>query len=414
MPYEILLFAPAPDRRRAGGAGQGPRRPGARRDGPARGPPGRARHARRAPARRATARSSPTAATPSSSPKPRPTTASRSRAGRAALPARPRAARLRGRQPHAVRLLAPHLTFENHRSVLDSARGKARPEVEEIVARLAPRPDVAASLAEARRRRGRAPAVSAEPRPDAEPWPGRSRRGPGRCEPAPRGTGRDDPGQRPAAAPARGRGARAGSLPVPGDDRGRDPREAAARPRHAAPRDPSGDDAAILDRALTSLLLDLAKAKFAATDAPRPSRGTGPGSRHIPAEVRRVGLAAGPRVLRVRRGGGPSLQGARLRGVPPRPAVRGGRSRHRRQHPAAVPTAQRLRGAGVLRAARRRAGPGHARSRHAGRQRAEWAPSRRSPEPRRSTRGPGRSSRWPRSPGRSQNESRRSGVGRLR
>jgi hypothetical protein len=55
--------------------------------------------------------------------------------------------------------------------------------------------------------------------------------------------------------------------------------------RHALP---SGDDAAILDRALTSLLLDLAKAKFAATDAPRPSRGTGPESRHIPAEVRRV------------------------------------------------------------------------------------------------------------------------------
>jgi hypothetical protein len=55
--------------------------------------------------------------------------------------------------------------------------------------------------------------------------------------------------------------------------------------RHA---NPSGDDAAILDRALTSLLLDLAKAKFAATDAPRPSRGTDPESRHIPAEVRRV------------------------------------------------------------------------------------------------------------------------------
>src|SRR5512139_2625967 len=45
-----------------------------------------------------------------------------------------------------VRLLAPHLTFENHRLVLDSARGKPRPEVEAIVARLAPRPDVEASL----------------------------------------------------------------------------------------------------------------------------------------------------------------------------------------------------------------------------------------------------------------------------
>src|SRR5207247_5905389 len=36
---------------------------------------------------------------------------------------------------------------------------------------------------------------------------------------------------------------------------------------------PSGDDAAILDRALTALLLDLAKKRFADTRKPRPSRG---------------------------------------------------------------------------------------------------------------------------------------------
>jgi len=39
----------------------------------------------------------------------------------------------------AVRLLAPHLTPGNHREVLDSARGKRKPEVEGIVAGLAPR-----------------------------------------------------------------------------------------------------------------------------------------------------------------------------------------------------------------------------------------------------------------------------------
>ena len=55
--------------------------------------------------------------------------------------------------------------------------------------------------------------------------------------------------------------------------------------RHAVP---SGDDAAILDRALTALLADLARKKFAVTEAPRPSRGTAPGSRHVPAEVRRA------------------------------------------------------------------------------------------------------------------------------
>ena len=55
--------------------------------------------------------------------------------------------------------------------------------------------------------------------------------------------------------------------------------------RHAIP---SGDEAAVLDRALTALLSDLARKKFAAADTPRPSRGTAPGSRHIPAEVKRA------------------------------------------------------------------------------------------------------------------------------
>jgi hypothetical protein len=45
-----------------------------------------------------------------------------------------------------ARLLAPHLTPDNHRAVLDSARGKRKGEVEAIVAGLAPRPDVPPSL----------------------------------------------------------------------------------------------------------------------------------------------------------------------------------------------------------------------------------------------------------------------------
>jgi hypothetical protein len=77
----------------------------------------------------------------------------------------------------AVRVLAPHLTEENHRSALEAARGKTKAEVELIVAEIAPRPDVAAS---ARRLSGRsdesaapavaaaaAPPVMAEPETDA-------------------------------------------------------------------------------------------------------------------------------------------------------------------------------------------------------------------------------------------------------
>jgi hypothetical protein len=55
--------------------------------------------------------------------------------------------------------------------------------------------------------------------------------------------------------------------------------------RHALPH---GDEAVLLDRALTALLADLARSKFAATDRPRPSSGPTGGSRHISAEVRRA------------------------------------------------------------------------------------------------------------------------------
>ena len=50
---------------------------------------------------------------------------------------------------------------------------------------------------------------------------------------------------------------------------------------------PNGDPAAIFDRALTLLLVDLEKAKLAATDRPRAARSTARRSRHIPAAVRR-------------------------------------------------------------------------------------------------------------------------------
>ena len=55
--------------------------------------------------------------------------------------------------------------------------------------------------------------------------------------------------------------------------------------RHAIP---SGDLAEIIDRALTVLLADLARKKFGATERPRASRGTAPGSRDVAAKVRRV------------------------------------------------------------------------------------------------------------------------------
>ena len=62
-----------------------------------------------------------------------------------------------------VSLLAPHLTPANHLEALESARGLRKSEVEELVARLAPKPDVPASL-----RKLPAP-QSAEPQAPAHP-----------------------------------------------------------------------------------------------------------------------------------------------------------------------------------------------------------------------------------------------------
>jgi hypothetical protein len=51
---------------------------------------------------------------------------------------------------------------------------------------------------------------------------------------------------------------------------------------------PDGDPAEIFDRALTLLVARLEKTKLSATDRPGRGRSVSPGSRHIPAAVRRA------------------------------------------------------------------------------------------------------------------------------
>jgi hypothetical protein len=168
----------------------------------------------------------------------------------------------------SVRLLAPHLTRENHRDVLESARGKRRAQVEEIVAGLWPRPDVPPSLR-------KLPAPKPASTPPLEPGPRVAPSFPVRPWLPPAGSAGVTP-----LSPDRYRV----QLTIGGETLER-LRLAKDMLRHAIP---SGDDAAILDRALAALLQDLAKKKFAAAENPRPSRGTAPGSRHVPAEVKRA------------------------------------------------------------------------------------------------------------------------------
>jgi hypothetical protein len=175
-----------------------------------------------------------------------------------------------------VRLLAPHLTHGNHREVLESARGKRKSEVEEIVARLSPLPDVPPSV-----RKLPSPRLEAAPAARAS-------------APVPPAASFNTAPTVAAAAPA---------LPA------RPPRVAPLSPDrykleltiagqtveklrlakdmlgHAIP---SGDEAAIVDHALTLLLADLAKKKFADTRKPRPSQAAGKArGRYVAAAVKR-------------------------------------------------------------------------------------------------------------------------------
>ena len=171
----------------------------------------------------------------------------------------------------AVRLLAPHLTEANHESVLREASRKSKREVEQIVARLLPRPDAPSIVRKLPQRpgreiRARASAVDAVPtHVDVEPAID------------------SPPAQRSKSEPlAPGRFKLQFTV---GEETYCKLRRVQDLFRH---RLPSGDLDAIFDRALTLLLTDLEKSKLAATKRPRVSSPSATASRHVPAHVRRV------------------------------------------------------------------------------------------------------------------------------
>ena len=184
----------------------------------------------------------------------------------------------------AVRLLGPHLTVDNHAQVLASARGKTKVQVEEIVARLAPRPHATASI--------RKMPAAADPTTDAPVVPS-----------TPAGESASPVAVAPVAAPSLpptlARTLPAAHVQPLSPDRYRlqltisgptleKLRLAQDMLGHALP---SGEEAEVLDRALTALLADLAKKKFADTTRPRKTeagRRARPRTRHITAAVKRA------------------------------------------------------------------------------------------------------------------------------
>ena len=182
----------------------------------------------------------------------------------------------------AVRLLAPHLTDGNHLDVLREGSHKSKREVEELVARLWPRPDAASLI---RKVPTPIPIVSAEASRDML----KSHADVG-CEDeqlavAPQMT-LDAPsraGARPKIEPlAPERYKVQFTISRATFDKLRQVQDLM---RH---RLPGGDPAAIFDRALALLLEDLKKQKLAITERPRAARSTAARSRHVPASLRRT------------------------------------------------------------------------------------------------------------------------------
>ncbi len=182
-----------------------------------------------------------------------------------------------------VCLLAPLLTSENHEALLAAARHKSRREVEQLVAMTRPKPDV--------------PAVV---RKLPSPLP------PAATDALVLGDCASPPSPPSLQAERQQRQLVAEPLPVCPQPRAAvvmplaperfkiqftasrevhdKLRRAQALLRHVIP---NGDPAVVFERALDALLADLERKKLALTSRPHQARPTTPGSRHIPAAVRR-------------------------------------------------------------------------------------------------------------------------------
>jgi hypothetical protein len=202
-----------------------------------------------------------------------------------------------------VGLLIPELTPENHVDLLKAARHKTKRQVQELVAQRRPQPSVPSSIR-------RLPT----PRPAAETFGSGDLPllSPALSSAAALATTADAPARAEAQAPVpaelqtQARGPMIARRPVisPLAPQCYKVQFTASAETHAKllqaqellrSQIPDGDVGEILDRALTALLKDLTKRKFAATDRPRKSSsGRSQGShdtisrtRHIPAEVKR-------------------------------------------------------------------------------------------------------------------------------
>ena len=215
----------------------------------------------------------------------------------------------------SVARLAPHLTDAGAETLLARAAGRSKREIEAIVAALAPRPDArsfvrripdaAAAPSQLCPDRVTADASGAPPPPDSAAAPS----SPPASSPPASSPGASSPPASSPAASSPAASSPAASSPIAASSPARlvplaphrfkvqftasselEAKLTRAREllRHQIP---SGDLAAIFDRALTVLLASLERKKCAATPSPRRSLSdtpVGASSRHVPAAIRRA------------------------------------------------------------------------------------------------------------------------------
>jgi hypothetical protein len=177
-----------------------------------------------------------------------------------------------------IGLLAPHLTSDNHQHLMEAARQKSKREIEHLVATLRPQPCVPSTVRKLPEQTSERPSASMEAAPANQPLMPVA----GEAVPA------DPTMVQFKAKPTIVQPLAAERYKVQftiTKETFEKLRHVQDLMRHACP---SGDVAVVFDRALTMLLQHLERTKVAQVSGPQPQRVTRPGSRHIPAAVRRA------------------------------------------------------------------------------------------------------------------------------
>ena len=188
-----------------------------------------------------------------------------------------------------VNLLAAHLTSDNHRALLDAARRRGRREVEQQVAALRPLPTVPSTV-----RKLPAPRQALNTKPEGAELSPESPVGAATAVSAVKTPTMTSPAATPQTVVSPAASHRPAVVPLAPErfkvqfTISRETHDMLRRVqdllRHSVA---DGDPAVVFERALSLLLADLERKKFAQTNRPQRPRPHQTGSRHVPAAVRR-------------------------------------------------------------------------------------------------------------------------------